>query len=565
VTSRTRQPKPKRAARAAAAPTINLVRENAKAFAEQQQDYRAGIDAADPNNRFMRRRDGMGGIGDSHIPEMRLWYIRETSRHMCLNDDLPGQMLVRLADNIVQDVGFRLVCNTGDDVLNEELEARHAEWASDPAACDFYGERSFRELEWIVFYQTAMDGDIFGILVDDGTVQLVEADRCVTRAAKNTDRSYNGMDFDENGRVLAYNFTKVPGGPYTYSVALGDTRQILARDSEGLRQVVHSYDPRRITQHRGYPWLLPVMVKSGMLDDLQFAIVVKAQSAAAHAGIIERPAGSPNGPVKFGARDVVTAATGSGTTTTETLESIRYGQITALPAGHTFKGFTPSIPNQEHFEHVRSTIRQIGAAINMPLEMVLLDASNTNFSGWRGAMDQARMSFRRLQQSQATKFNTPIHRMNVRRWAPSMGPAARRALLDGSAYKHKWVPPAWPYINPKEDAEAAGLMIAKGLDSPRGIVAKRGGDFKDVVRETIEDRSSALRAAIDECESIEGDTGYKISPWLLLGWDQPTNSALEGQLDEQANLAAGEPSADPQPAAPKPAPAADPQPDGGAP
>lgn len=553
--------KPTRRPRAAAQPPIivNHVREQTKAFAEDQAEYRAGIDAADPNNRFMRRRDGLGGIGDSHIPEMRLWYIRETSRHMCLNDDLPGQMLCRLADNIVQDVGFRLVCNTGDEGLNADLEARNAEWSMDPMQCDFYGERTFRELEWITFYQTAMDGDIFGILVDDGTVQLVEGDRCVTRAAMNTERSYNGMDFDANGRVLAYHFTKTPGGPYTYSMAMGDTRSIAARDSEGLRQVVHSYDPRRITQHRGYPWLLPVMVKAGMLDDLQFAIVVKAQSAAAHAGIIERDQGVPNAPVKFGPRDVVTAATGSGTQTSEVLESIKYGQHTVMPAGYRFKGYSPSIPNSEHFEHVRATIRQIGAAVNMPLEMVLLDASQTNFSGWRGAMDQARMAFRRQQLAQAAKFNSPIHKMNVRRWAPSMGQVARRALSDGTAYRHKWVPPAWPYINPKEDAEAAGIMIAKGLDSPRGVVARRGGDIKDVVRETIEDRSAALRAAIDEVESIEEDTGHVISPWLLLGWDTPNNSGPVAAVDELKNVDSGTtPAGDPNKPAPKaPAPAAD--------
>ncbi len=145
--------------------------------------------------------------------------------------------------------------------------------------------------------------------------------------------------------------------------------------------------------------------------------------------------------MKFGPRDTVVGVTGSGTSTSEVLESVRYGQHTVLPAGYKLNGFTPSIPNAEHFEHVRATIRQIGAAVNMPLEMVLLDASQTNFSGWRGAMDQARMSFRRLQLAQATRFNCPIHRMNVRRWAATMGPAARRALADGSAYRHKWVPP----------------------------------------------------------------------------------------------------------------------------
>jgi hypothetical protein len=63
-----------------------------------------------------------------------------------------------------------------------------------------------------------------------------------------------------------------------------------------------------------------------------------------------------------------------------------------------------------------------------------------------------------------------------------------------------------------------------------------------------QDRSAAVRLALDECAKIEADTGYDISPFTLLGWDLPGNTALVNQVDEpRATAAARQPGGRPRP------------------
>ncbi len=536
---------------------VTQLQHAANDFGMAKADFHARFDAASPDNKFMRRRDGLGGNGDAHIPEQALWRIRETSRHMVLNDDLPGQMISRLADNVVQEDGFRLIPRTGDAGLDRELIDRHRAWARDPRQCDYYGDRTFAQLQWISFFETVVDGDIFGLLTNSetGAIQLVEADRCRSQGigpiGGDGDQTYNGHTLDSMGRVRTYHFTKRPGGQYESAGGI-PTVGYDAYDADGFRVVCHMHDVKRISQHRGYPWLAPLMIKAGMLDDLQFATVVKAQNAATLAGFFEQDVATTGAStVRLAARDATAQATGAGAVATGYTESIRYGSNVTLPPGIKYKGHTTAIPNQEHFEHVRTVIRQMGAGLNMPLEMVLLDASQTNFSGWRGAMDQARMSFRRIQGSFMAQFHTPVHRMNVRRWGVEMGAVARRKMRDGTLFEHRWQPPSWPYVNPIDDAKAAHLMVTTGQDSPRGIVAKRGGAFDDVLEETIADRSKALRQAIAESQAIQRETGVSIDPVIILGWDLPSGSAKVAAADTAENV--GTPGGAPAPGSPAPA------------
>jgi lambda family phage portal protein len=560
----TASPSRKRRAKAQQQPQIVVVHkqiaEKAKSLTDARRDYEENLgtvsgrfDAADPSNRFMRRRDGLGGSGDAHLPQSQLWRVREISRHMVGNDDLLGQMLSRLTDNVIQSNGFRFCPATGDSVLDDELAKMWTEYAANPLACDYYGERDLSAQAWLAFFQMVQDGDMFALCVDDGTVQLIEADRCQTTGG--TADSWLGLSFDPKGRVTDYHFTETQHGQFA-APNLGKGRTIAARDADGFRQVCHLMDPRRVTQHRGYPWITPLMVKSGMLDDLQFSTIVKAQSAAAHAIFFEREAGTSGGPVRIGGRETISKATPDGGSEDVTTETVRYGMATTLPAGVKAKLATAPIPNQEHFEHVRHLIRQIGAGLNMPLEMVLLDASQTNFSGWRGAMDQARMSFVRNQRAFATQFYTPICRMWLRRQANTSA-TIRAAHFDGSLYRFRFASPAWPYINPKEDAEAANVMVTTGQDSPRGIVAKRGGSYDDVIRETVADRGKALRLAIAESQSIKADLNYEVSPLLILGWDLAANTGGVANQDELANSQ----SAGGRPLTQSPAPAPAPEPD----
>ena len=511
---------------------MRIINDNSKSFQELKTEYKDGfseamssmLDASDPSNRFMRYRIGLGGGGDAHLYWQRMWWVRETSRHMVDNDDFIGQAHMRLTDNIVQDGGFRLTMQTGDKGLDTDIEERFAEWGGNPKLCDYFGERDWSQLQWIAQYQCQVDGEIFCLPVNNGTLQLLETERCLTYRGQN-ELNFLGREFTKDGRIVAYQFTEEPLGPYRIQY-VGPTIRIPKYDSDGLVNVFHIYDSRRVTRHIGVPWITAAMIKCGMLDDIEFAMLTRAQSCAAHAAFLKQTTQLSGAAPKLGQRGTpITTPAPDGSLQLAQSDALKYGQYIVLPYGYEVSEFSPSIPNAEFFPHVRETKRQISCNLSMPVEMSLLDASQTNFSGWRGAMDQARMSFRRWQSLLAGQLHRPTLCFNVRRWAAEMGKTAMKKLADGSLYKHKWTPPAWPYINPKEDAEAGKVLIETGQMSPRGLAASRGENYDEIVCETVEDRSAALRLAIAESDKIEAETGRVVDPIILLGLNVQNNLA----------------------------------------
>jgi hypothetical protein len=106
-------------------------------------------------------------------------------------------------------------------------------------------------------------------------------------------------------------------------------------------------------------------------------------------------------------------------------------------------------------------------------------------------------------------------------------------------FGHKWNPPGWPYIQPKEEAEADALRLKEGLISPRRLQAERGRDWDDVASEIIEDRAMLFSKAIEKAEELE--TAYPDAgiDWReLAGMEaapvaQPTDDTEENDDAEQ--------------------------------
>ncbi len=512
-----------------AGPTSSGAPVDVVSFGEQRESYRAELEAATPGNRFMRRRNSKFSQVERSLTPLALWNVCQTSRHMVQNDSLPGQCLKRLADNVIQN-GFRLAMDTGDLNLNSDIEAMYTEWSNNPKMCDFYGESNVGDLTWMSFLQTAQDGEVYFLFLDDGRMQIVECDRCV-----GPDPFQGGVIVDGDARVTGYRFAKnIPLAPFA-SDKQAEVYDVF--DKNGNRQVSHLYCPDRNSQHRGYAWLHPVMIKAGMLDDLEFCIVVKAQSASTISAVAERT-DKTAGPIAkaLGYQNT----NGSGPNGVETHTELRASSIVDLPYGRKLAGFSPVVPNSEHFMHVEHIIREIGAALNMPLEMVLLDSSLSNFSGYRGAMDNARMSYRRLQRTWDSKLLTPMMRWKLQAWLPRLGMVARAKALTGNLFKHKWIAPSWRYIQPVEEAHGAAIELENNTASPSEIVARQGKSYDEVVRETVRDNGDMVMAALKKVEEIK-----KQFPDAQVDWREIARMRLPHGYTQTGTIEGMDPNADP--------------------
>ena len=163
----------------------------------------------------------------------------------------------------------------------------------------------------------------------------------------------------------------------------------------------------------------------------------------------------------------------------------------------------PNIPSPEFFAHMKLILTLIGINLGLPLVMVLMDGSETNFSGWRGAIDQARMGFRDRQRDLKAQLHRPCYIWKVRQWIesdPFVKAAAARSEL--KIFKHRWCTPTWPYIQPYQDAAADLLRIRNALISRRRQCAERGFDWDTLSTEITEDNAMMIEKAHLKAEEL---------------------------------------------------------------
>ncbi len=473
-----------------------------KTLTQAYEELRADYDAA-KNSRYRRTRRGVGPIGrtgDYHYyREADYLRIMELSRDFVRNDPIVGQGMRRLSHNVLRD-GFKADPQTGSADLNAYLTEKWRDWAEDPQQCDQSREHTFHQLEKFVLDQTLTDGDIIPLLTTEGTVQLVEAHRCRTPA--NTTRNVvHGVLLDDNRVRREYWLTKDDIDPSQRLERVADVRAYPARDADGHRLVLHCYRPDRVSQTRGISACAPIADMVGMHGDIQFAQLVKQQVASCFAIIRERDVSFslPGGNPAAGAQSTETLGDG----TTRTLEGIAPGmQITGMP-GEKFATFSPNIPNPEFFPHAMMVLTFIAINLNLPLCVLLLDPTKTNFSGWRGAIDQARLSFQDLQRWLIATFHTPVYRWKVRQWFEAGDPELGRAAgLGVNVFRHRWTPPAWSYIEPLKDASADLLRVRNGLISQGRRCAERGIDWDDLSDEIVADNALLISKAYRTAEKL---------------------------------------------------------------
>lgn len=150
-----------------------------------------------------------------------------------------------------------------------------------------------------------------------------------------------------------------------------------------------------------------------------------------------------------------------------------------------------AIPGRSFPDGLRMYLRVIGQAIGLPLEVILLDWTQSNFSQSRAALAAANSWFGRRR----ARFARLLTR--IASW-PFPGP---------------WdaVAPALPWADPQAEAEVAAQRLDRGLAAYSDEI-RRLGDDPDETRRRIE---RDIRAAIEAARRIEAETGVSV-PWERL-------------------------------------------------
>lgn len=478
---------------------------------EQKADYQAAKQSP-----YGRRRTGlppMGAGADWHWRnEDQYFGVVEKARDFARNDVAIKPVVDRAVANICGE-GFLLDPKTGDPELDIELQAAWEAYALDPRACDLAQIHNFYALTDLVCASLFIDGDIFGIPVSDGSVELVEGHRCRTPRV-NTRNMVLGIELDLLRRRVAYWFSKRDIGIREVIVNEAAMTSYPALDEFRSPQVLHVFSPHRVSATRGVSAFAPVFEQAGFVEDINFAQLVRMQIISCFAILRSRQLGFGTTADKpLGEQGTQLAQTGRTEQTTHFKPGIEYSGA----PGETLEGFSPRVPNPEYLPFIKHILQLISTAIGLPLCVTLLDGSETNFSGWRGAMDQARIGFRRVQKTLIDRFCRPVYLAWLRRRAitdPGIQKVARLSNIELAG--HRWIRPRWPYIEPYKDALANDLLLATNQRSHSEVSADDQRDWQERAPEIVKNRALIIRESLIEAQNLRALPGSEDVNWRHL-------------------------------------------------
>lgn len=368
--------------------------------------------------------------------------------------------------------------------LEKEITREWALWAESPD-CDMARIDNFYELQQLAFLNWLASGDTLVLLPTkkrknqpyDLRVQLVEADRLSSPNNFDTfdNQIVGGVEVDKDGEVVAYHFSK--HHPLSYANERMEWERVAAYgEKTGRKNVLHLMCRERIDQRRGVPFLAPVIEALKQLGRYTDAELIAAVISGLFTVFIEKESNEDGEPI------------GSGIAEEELIDEedensleLGPGAILDLAEGEKAHDINPGRPNKNFSGFVEAICRQIGAALEIPYEL-LLKHFTSSYSASRGALEEAWKMFKMYRAWMANDFCQPIYeewlaeavakgRIN----APGFftDPLRRKAYC-----KAQWNGPARGLLNPVQEVGAAVTRVENGFSTRSAeTMEMAGGDF----------------------------------------------------------------------------------------
>ena len=497
-----------------------------QSFNATMGEMRADYTAAKQSRFQKQRRVIQSGSGpDWHYRTQHDFLkIVEYAGDIDRNDVIMGSITDRSVHNTIQG-GFKLDFDTGDQNFDADLAGGWSNYADVADNFDIAGEETFSDLQSKLYRSAKVAGDIWAVGTDSGHQQIFEAYR--VRTPTRTKRNiFQGVELDAFRKPLKVWVTNEDLQFDMTQTLISDYTPCSVRDGNGVRRVmqVHPGTKKRTKQTRGISAYAPIFDLVGMHDDIQFAAVLKQQLQNALIFFKERTKDFAGGPEEaLGKAYTVNREDGS----VETVENLGPGTMIKGKVGETIKGFQSTVQAGDLYTHVKMILTLMGVNLGLPLIFVLMDGSETNFSGWRGAFDQAKLGFRENQRQMERQYCTPTLRLHL---------AIRSLLEPGFAKKleeirlacrakgrqwFKWHHPTWPYVNPLDDRNADLVAVSNYQEAPSTNMARNGLEFERETRRGITDRANAIEwafMAADQLNKKMQAAGITNQPTVV--WEQ---------------------------------------------
>ena len=369
------------------------------------------------------------------------------------------------------------------DEIQNRIQTIWELWANS-TECDIEKQSNFYQLQSLAFITQMIDGECFVLLPFKKSdffelkIKLIDSARCVEPYASNVDAK-NGVEINADGEVVAYWFIndKLSLQP----------KRVQVTGKNGRKNVLVLMEKERIGQRRGVPVLAPVIEMLSQITKFTNAELMNAVVSSMFSVFITS---------QVNANPVIDLFQKEDSKKGDKENSFRLssGMVMQLQPGQDIKFADPGRPNTQFDNFLFSMCKQLGAALEIPVE-VLLSNFNASYSASKASLEEVWKMYLMRRSWIVANFCQPI----FEEWldeAVAKGYIKLKGYFDNplirKAYQQaEWYGETQSQLDPYKEIKAAELRIATGVSTvAREARAINGSDWK----ENIEQRKLEIKA-----------------------------------------------------------------------
>jgi len=154
-----------------------------------------------------------------------------------------------------------------------------------------------------------------------------------------------------------------------------------------------------------------------------------------------------------------------------------------LDDGENAEVLESKAPNTEFIPFIEFLVRILSAPYGFPLEMLLLNFTGLSYSGGRAMMELAKRRFR-VEQDDLGFIASWVFDGWYQNELDTGGIIVPPDMDPGLSSLHRWCRPPWPYINPTDEVQAAGMALDRNFTTLEQILGETSEyDLEDLIEQ----------------------------------------------------------------------------------
>ena len=362
--------------------------------------------------------------------------------------------------------GFSLIAE------DKTVDALWEEWYQD---CEITGRYKGGKLARAIAREYFTTGEGVVLKIGDGKIQLIETEQIPDNRGSNR----TGIETDRTGKPIEFYVSDYVNGN------LGAPRRVKARD------VLFICERERPSSVRGIP---PAQTAFPMLHRINDVCDAEALAMQMLSRIVLKHMTDTGGNFSDSG-----ATNGNGITVAD----VPYGVVFEGSLDDELVPMERNIPGKDFPATITMFARLLGLPFGLPLELVLLDWTKSNYSQMKGALVLSDRRFQEIKELFTQDFYEPLFLWKRQQWI------AQGLIADTpETLAHQWITPDFPWVDPLQEAKAQEKMVDLGLTS-HGAACKRIGEERPKLLETLKRETIE---AVTLAQQIEQKTGV-LPPW----------------------------------------------------